>query len=156
MEQITQWATTVCIVAVACSLIEILAPSGEASKMINFVLGLFLVVAVLLPVGNSLKSGELRLDNIEFSQNSTTLPEKTADLTITVGESAVENLIINALQQEKIEYKKITVNMDSSTGDSIDIIRAEICVDKSYRNKLVQVQSMVEENTGIKPTVYVG
>ena len=52
--------------------------------------------------------------------------------------------------------KKITVNMDSSTGESIDIIRAEILVDKSYRNKLIQVQDVVEKNTGIKPDVYVG
>lgn len=156
MEQITQWATAICIVAVACSLIEMLAPSSEASKMMNFVLGLFLIVAVLLPVANSLKSGDFSFDKINLIQKNTDLPKCTDDLTINVGKTSIENLIKEALRKEKIGYKKITVNMDSSTGESIDIIRAEILVDKSYRNKLIQVQDVVEKNTGIKPDVYVG
>ena len=106
MEQITQWATAICIVAVACSLIEMLAPSSEASKMMNFVLGLFLIVAVLLPVANSLKSGDFSFDKINLIQKNTDLPKCTDDLTyeILIGLGKFEELektdLINAVAKE--------------------------------------------------------
>lgn len=156
MEEITQWANAVCAVAVVCSIIELVAPKGEINKMINFILGLFLVVSVLFPVANSLKLDNFRIDDTQNYSQNFTFQEDTDNLTIQVGKSAIEKLIANALDQQNINYKKIIVNMDSSTGDSIDIIRAEIYVDKSYRNNLIQVQDIVEKSIGIKPSVYVG
>lgn len=156
MEEITQWANAVCVVAVVCSIIELVAPKGEINKMINFILGLFLVVSVLFPVANSLKLDNFRIDKMENYSQNFTFQMDTDNLTIQVGKSAIEKLIANALDQQNINYKKIIVNMDSSTGDSIDIIRAEIYVDKSYRNNLIRVQDIVEKSIGIKPSVYVG
>ncbi|MEF2920045.1 MAG: stage III sporulation protein AF [Acutalibacteraceae bacterium] len=156
MEEITQWANAVCVVAVVCSIIELVAPKGEINKMINFILGLFLVVSVLFPVANSLKLDNFRIDKMENYSQNFTFQKDTDNLTIQVGKSAIEKLIANALDQQNINYKKIIVNMDSSTGNSIDIIRAEIYVDKSYRNNLIQVQDIVEKSIGIKPSVYVG
>lgn len=156
MEEITQWANAVCAVAVVCSIIELVAPKGEINKMINFILGLFLVVSVLFPVANSLKLDNFRIDKMENYSQNFTFQKDTDNLTIQVGKSAIEKLIANALDQQNINYKKIIVNMDSSTGNSIDIIRAEIYVDKSYRNNLIQVQDIVEKSIGIKPSVYVG
>lgn len=156
MEEITQWANAVCVVAVVCSIIELVAPKGEINKMINFILGLFLVVSVLFPVANSLKLDNFRIDKMENYSQNFTFQMDTDNLTIQVGKSAIEKLIANALDQQNINYKKIIVNMDSSTGDSIDIIRAEIYVDKSYRNNLIRVQDIVEKSIGIKPSIYVG
>lgn len=156
MEEITQWANAVCAVAVVCSIIELVAPKGEINKMINFMLGLFLVVSVLFPVANSLKLDNFRIDKMENYSQNFTFQKDTDNLTIQVGKSAIEKLIANALDQQNINYKKIIVNMDSSTGNSIDIIRAEIYVDKSYLNNLIQVQDIVEKSIGIKPSVYVG
>ena len=46
--------------------------------------------------------------------------------------------------------------MDSSNGNSIDIIRAKIYVENSYRNQIIDIQNIVKEKTGITPDVIVG
>lgn len=156
MSAITSWAGAVCAVAVICTLYDMLVPEGNTSKMLNFVLGMFLVVAILIPFANILKSGDFNFKDIEYNSQSFTLTEESDDLTLSVGKSTVEKIIAEALQEKEISYKKIVVDMDSSNGNSIDIIRAEIHVTSDYRNQLIDIQNTVKEKTGITPDVIVG
>ena len=55
MDGLTSWAGAVCTVAVVCALFEMLAPQGSVVKMLNFVLGLFLVVAIIGPFARNIK-----------------------------------------------------------------------------------------------------
>lgn len=156
MEGLTSWATAVCAVAVICTLFEMLAPSGNVSKMLHFVLGLFLVVAVLVPLASIINSDSLNFDSIEFKEEDFTLSEQVGNLTIASGKSAIEKLVAQCMEEKEIPYKKITVSMDSSNGNSIDIIRVEIYVSSEYRNSLMEIQNAVKEKAGITPDVYVG
>lgn len=156
MQEITLWANAVCAVAIVCAIFEMLAPDGNVSKMLNFVLGLFLVVAVLVPFANLIKSGVIEPDKIDIEQEEFTFYEQVGDLTIACGKSVIKNVVADCLKEKEIEYKKIQVSMDSSTGESIDIIRVEIYVSTAYRNQLTEIQNIVKEKTGITPDVYVG
>lgn len=156
MQEITIWTNAVCVVAIVCAVFEILEPEGSISKMLNFVLGLFLVVSIFVPFSNLIKSGSIDLDNIGIKEQEFSIPNKTEDLTIAYGKSAIENLVTNCLSEKGIDCKKIEVDMDSSTGYSIDIIRVKIYVSTMYRNQLVEIQNIVKEKTGITPDVYVG
>lgn len=156
MQEITLWTNVVCVVTIVCSIFEMLEPKGNVSKMLNFVLGLFLVVAVFVPFANFIKSGVIEPDNIDIKKQDFTLYEQVGDLTIACGKSTIENLVADCLKEKEIEYKKIQVSMDSSTGYSIDIIRVKIYVSTTYRNQLAEIKSIVSEKTGITPDVYVG
>lgn len=156
MSAITSWATAVCVVAVICSLYDMLVPEGNTSKMLNFVLGMFLIVAILIPFANIVKSESFNFQNIEFNSEEFTLSEDNDDLTIAIGKSTVEKIISDSLKEKDISYKKIVIDMDSSNGNSIDIIRAKIYVGSDYRNQLIDIQNIVKEKTGITPDVIVG
>ncbi len=156
MTAITSWATAVCTVAVICSLYDILVPEGNTSKMLNFVLGMFLIVAILIPFVNIIKSDSFSLKDVKFISEEFTLSDNNTDLTITLGKSTVEKIIADCLKEKDITYKKIVVSMDSSNGNSIDIIRADIYVENKYRNQLIDIQNTVKEKTGITPDVIVG
>ena len=124
--------------------------------MLSFVLGMFLIVAILIPFVNILKSNPFDFKEIEYNSNSFTLSGENDDLTLSVGKSTVERIIASTLDEKAIDYKKIVVDMDSSNGNSIDIIRAEIYVASNYRNQLIDIQNTVKEKTGITPDVIVG
>lgn len=156
MSAITSWATAVCIVAVICSLYDMLIPDGNTSKMLDFVLGMFLIVAILIPFVNIVKSEPLNFKNIEFNSKDFTMSTENEDLIIDVGKSTVEKIISDSLKEKNISYKKIVIDMDSSNGNSIDIIRAKIYVENSYRNQIIDIQNIVKEKTGITPDVIVG
>ena len=85
MSAITSWATAVCIVAVICSLYDMLIPDGNTSKMLDFVLGMFLIVAILIPFVNIVKSEPLNFKNIEFNSKDFTMSTENEDLIIDVG-----------------------------------------------------------------------
>lgn len=156
MSAITSWATAVCIVAVICSLYDMLIPDGNTSKMLDFVLGMFLIVAILIPFVNIVKSEPLNFKNIEFNSKDFTMSTENEDLIVDVGKSTVEKIISDSLKEKNISYKKIVIDMDSSNGNSIDIIRAKIYVENSYRNQIIDIQNIVKEKTGITPDVIVG
>lgn len=156
MSAITSWATAVCIVAVICSLYDMLIPDGNTSKMLDFVLGMFLIVAILIPFVNIVKSEPLNFKNIEFNSKDFTMSTENEDLIIDVGKSTVEKIISDSLKEKNISYKKIVIDMDSSNGNSIDIIRAKIYIENSYRNQIIDIQNIVKEKTGITPDVIVG
>lgn len=156
MNAITSWAASVCIVAVICAIYDMLVPEGNTSKMLNFVLGMFLIVAILIPFVNIVKSEPLNFKNIEFNSEEFTLSEENNNLTLAVGKSTVEKIISDSLKEKDIIYKKIVVDMDSSNGNSIDIIRAKIYVESDYRNQIIDIQRIVQEKTGITPDVVVG
>lgn len=156
MTAITSWATTICVVAVICSLYDMVMPEGNTSKMLDFVLGMFLIVAILIPFVDIIKSDSFNIKEIKFTSEEFRLSEDNTNLTITLGKSAVEKIIADCLNEMDITYKKITIAMDSSNGNSIDIIRADIYVDSKYRNQLIEIQSTVKEKTGITPDVIVG
>lgn len=156
MSVISSWATSVCTVAIICALFDMLVPEGNTTKMLNFVLGTFLVVAIIIPFVDIVKSGSFKVDDIRFDDSNYTLTQQNEDLTLEVGKSTIENIIAKVLQEKNIAYKKIVINMDSSTNKSIDIIRAEIYINSTNRNRLVEIQSIVKEQTGITPDVIVG
>lgn len=156
MNIISSWAASVCIVSIICALFDMLVPEGNTTKMLNFVLGTFLVVAIVIPFVDIVKFGSFKVDDIKFDDSNYTLTQQNDDLTLEVGKSTIERIITKVLQQKNIAYKKIIINMDSSTNKSIDIIRAEIHINSTDRNRLVEIQSIVKEQTGITPEVIVG
>lgn len=156
MSVISSWAASVCTVAIICALFDMLVPEGNTTKMLNFVLGTFLVVAIIIPFVDIVKSGSFKVDDIRFDDSNYTLTQQNEDLTLEVGKSTIENIIAKVLQEKNIAYKKIVINMDSSTNKSIDIIRAEIYINSTNRNRLVEIQSIVKEQTGITPELIVG
>lgn len=156
MGGLTSWAGAVCTVAVVCALFEMLAPQGSILKILNFVLGLFLAVAIIVPFANMLNSDNLSFKDIEFNQESFQLPQCSDDLTVAIGKDAVKNIIAKVLDEKAIPYKKIEINMDSSNGTSIDMIMADIYISGKERDKLPEIQKTVKEKTGITPNVFVG
>lgn len=156
MNELSSWAVSVCTVAVICSLVEMLAPEGSLSKLLNFVLGLFLVVSVLLPFVKIIQNGELKLSKLEIQQQTPKFESDVDNLTIAYGKSAVEKIIESCLSQNDIPYQKISISMDSSTGNSIDIIKADVYVGAEYRNRFQEIQDIIKQSTGITPNIYVG
>ena len=153
MEEIIKWANIVCTVAVICSLCEMIIPQGNLSKAFYFVLGIFLIVSVLIPFSDMIKN--FHIESVFREENKVVGAEITAvdDLSIAYGKSVIEDIVADTLQENHLPYEKIEINMDSSQGKSIDIIRAEIYVGAEEQNRLEEYRTAVKEKTGIIPSI---
>ena len=155
MAELTEWAGAVCAAAVICAVSEILLPDGSVAKTVKFVLGLFLIVSVMLPLVNMLRSCTFDFKNIKIPESKTDIVQKTDNLSMTYGKSIIQKLVTDCLDENSIRYEKTDVIMDSSDGKSIDIIRVCIYIRADERNSLAEIQRLVKEKTGITPDVYV-
>ena len=49
MNAVYQWATVVCLAAIVGAMIELITPIGRMEKMVRFVLGAFMICAMIAP-----------------------------------------------------------------------------------------------------------
>ena len=152
MQEATTWANTICIVVVICALCEMMLPQGNVAKAFHFVLGMFLIVAILVPFSDMVKSGLHFKEKFSLSDNDVRLSGMD-DLSIAYGKSVIENLVAETLEENQMTYKKITVTMDSSEGKCIDMIKVDICTDMTEQSRWKEYQRCVKEKTGIVPVV---
>ncbi len=152
MKEMLTWADMLCTVAVICALCEIMIPQGNIARMFHFVLGMFLIVAILVPFSKMVKSGMDFKEDFSFAENQTSL-SGMEDLSIAYGKRAVENIIAETLQENHLSYKKITVTMDSSQGNCIDMIEVTICTEITEKNRWKSYQQCIKEKTGITPFI---
>ena len=50
MNYVREWAAIICFASVACTMLELLSPSGKMEKMMRFVFGAFMICAMITPL----------------------------------------------------------------------------------------------------------
>ena len=69
MEQVRQWVFTICCGAMLCGIVSVLIPSKGMEKLMNMVLGLFMLCCFLLPAGMGLELPAPDLAGAESDRN---------------------------------------------------------------------------------------
>lgn len=156
METITQWAILICLAAVACVLLELFSPKGVMEKNMRFVLGLFMLCAVVFPLRNGLQV-DLQLPSIStrvFDLDERGFEEKTNEQIIALGEMQIQELAKACLEKMNIQYKKIDVNMDTGQDNSISIVLVTVTIDIKDKDKKAMIKQTLENELGADVKVY--
>ncbi len=153
MTQVSTWANTICTVAVLCALCEMIIPQGNVAKVLHFVLGMFLIIAILIPLSEAVHTKIDFKKDIAMTEEDNLRISAMDDLSIAYGKEVIENLIAETLEENNLTYQKIAVTMDSSGGSRIDMIKVTIYTDISERNRWKEYQQCIKEKTGIEPAI---
>lgn len=153
MADIRQWSAVLCICAVICAIIEIMAPGGNMDKILKTVLSGFVLCALIVP----LKNIDLSLDfSIQYDRE---LPvqEETQQLlqeqTITLAQHKIKLLVQAELDKINVVPENIEIFTDNSDISSISIITIEVTVKENYSNKAEMIKSCIEQALGLNVTV---
>ena len=150
---------TICLVSILCTLLEILFPQGKMEKIFRVVLGVFLLCALLVPFGSTLK-------NINFDAKKTENFIKDKDkikfkstVDDQVKASAEKNLrasIEKILAAKGIKSEKINIFMDTTADNCISIGKIEVFLPKGDESKRDTVKNDLEKILELKIDVVVG
>ncbi len=130
MDGIRAWSGAVCLAALGCTALQVLAPSGSLGKVFRLSVHTFFICCMVLPL---LKTGALAALDIA------SLPEPVVSELVndTVNEQlqkqvreAVEEYTAAALSERGAAAKKIEVTTDISHEGCIYIQHVTITVDK--------------------------
>lgn len=150
------FAASICFSAIACSILELLVPSGKIEKTVRFVFGAFMVCALIIPICNIAgkidlnfkKYGELKVEN-KFKRKVDKQMKKAVN-------EKVESLIKESLKEKGIEIIKVEVFTDTNEDNSISINKVRIYIKKGDEIVSKQIKKQVEKKLGIKAEVVMG
>ena len=130
MDGIRAWSGAVCLAALGCTALQLLAPAGSLGKVFRLSVHTFFICCMVLPL---LKTGATAMLDVS------SLPEPVVSELVsdTVNEQlqrqvceAVESYTASAFAERDITAKKIEVTTDISDEGCIYIQHVTITVDK--------------------------
>ena len=143
----------VCVCCVVCSMLSMLAPFGRTKKIINLILGFFLISSMIVPlvsifaeskIGVSLHSSsqDYYSDNKEYEKM---VLQKTAENLV----DAANNLLL----AENIKADNIKITLKKTDNNSIYISSVNIYINKAYTNRAQDIVKIITTNMCKEPEI---
>lgn len=155
MNGVIQWATVVCLAAVVGAMVELVTPSGRMEKMVRFVLGAFMICAIITPLtGTAFKiTFDFSATSSQNQEAMDSFQQQLDQQTLQVAAGNIKALAQEALQEEGITPQKIEVFMDTSDKDSISITNLMVSLDQSEEGSRVKARQILESKLGLPTEV---
>ena len=154
MSAVREWASVICMAALAAALLQSLAPNGAMERMAKFVIGAFVICAVILPLSKAVPKFSLNIKSSTEGVSSNTEFGSTVDSQIKVAaHRSISNLITAQLKSMNVRCKNVTVNMDTDANGRISINKVIVTIGKENAADLQRVSASLEKTLGLKTEV---
>ena len=156
MNGVNTWSTLICCASIACILVEFLLPPGKVSKVMNMIIGVFMLSVIITPLAEGKNMFKFDFDKIKNDSNL----ESKFDFLNKVN-SQMENLIEDnmigivsgVLKDSGIPFKKIEIFMDKNQDNNISINKCKVYIDQNDENLKEKIKNEVEGKLKIKTEV---
>ncbi len=156
MNALRSAAVIVCICCIACSIISLVAPPGKMKKIVNLVLGMFMICSMIIPVVGLFDSfsADFELDESTVEYNT-----DTSDVynQLVLNQTA-DNLVIaanNLLQSEGISAENIEIGLKKSDNNSIYISMINIYISRQDENRAQEITKIISSNMSKEPVIII-
>ncbi|MCL2487954.1 MAG: hypothetical protein FWE80_04655 [Oscillospiraceae bacterium] len=154
MDAIRAWAATLCLSAIACSLIQLLTPKEGSGKIMRLLIAAFFLCAVLSPLA--------AFHLIDFTFPITADYDRSEQLEIRLQEQIEKQLqpaLLKTVNEALINYhfsaKKAGAKMDRSEDGGIYISHIEVYLDKQDRQYCATAAQILSHRFGQEVTVFI-
>lgn len=152
MDTIRQWAAVICIVLILTAVLAMLIPHSKSEKVMQFSLGLFFILCLLLPFSKRLPDFDLAAYAAD-AVDTTRIEEQMREQIIDLSEANLRRVVEQVLEEEGYTAKKIETNINISEDDSISITKIILELDDDDQKNVQSVRGLVEEKLGIETQV---
>ena len=145
---------SLCCALVVCSLVRLIAPSGNTSKIMSFVMSIFALCCLVSPIVSGIKDFDINEVKMSETQLSDKMFSELCDEQVlsTTGEY-INSYTTNILMESDITPNKITTVMGINKNRGIYIREMNIYINKKYHNKIGEIKEIVSSFAGIQPEV---
>lgn len=144
MESIRTWSTAVCLAALGCAALQLLAPKAGAGKLFRLVTATFFLCALLAPLLTLPSWRRLDFRDVPDAVTAELLADTVRQQAERQIQEAARALTEEALAERGACAEKIEVNTDISEQDGIYIQQIVVTVDK----QTVPIAKLVGEVIG--------
>lgn len=157
MSSIQGWAVSLALAAVCGTVLELISPSGTMEKMVRFVLGAFMICALIVPVAEN--AGKI---SFEFQSETpreealSEFKEQTENQALALAAENITFLAGQVLENNRITPQKIEVIMDTSDKGNISFIRLYVRLSAEDEERKQEVKELLEKELGLETEIQIG
>ncbi len=149
-------AVIVCVCCIACSIISLVAPLGKMKKIMNLILGMFLLCSMVIPVVGLFDSFP---SDFKFDESVSQYSDNTDDAyNQMVLNKTADNLVLaadNLLKNEGITADNIELALKKTDNDSIYISSVVIYISEQYSHRAQEITKIIASNMSKEPVIIV-
>lgn len=151
MNAVYQWATVVCLSAIVGAMIELITPIGRMEKMVRFVLGAFMICAMIAPfTSTAIKiTFDLPTEHTIQQENTAIFQQELDRQILNVAADNIRALAVEELGKDQIVPQKIEVNMDTSDKENISITNVVVYLEEDQKENQRKARQALEEGLGL-------
>ncbi|HHV51284.1 MAG TPA: hypothetical protein GXX54_06210 [Clostridiales bacterium] len=153
MSGITQWAAALCVAAIGCTALQILAPKKGMGNIFKLIIAAFFLCVMISPLLAGRSILNLDFNDISSEISADAIQIRVAEQFKNQVTSAVKAKMEQVFKNYGIVLTKVEVNMDIRESQSIYINNVVLYLDKQSRLKAIQAKQLAEEILGIEVTV---
>lgn len=146
MNEIRAWSAAVCMAALGCSAIRLLAPKAGSGKLFSLITASFFLCALALPLLNITALPELEIDLLPSDVVTELLEERVTEQLTEQVEKATVAFVDEAMAARNITSKKVEVITDTSESGGIYMKQIAIYVDKQSVPIAAVVREVLEKS----------
>ncbi|MFU0833313.1 MAG: Stage III sporulation protein AF [Oscillospiraceae bacterium] len=154
MSGIREWATVICLAALSAAMLQSLVPNGSMERMAKFVIGAFIICALILPISKV----ALQINAVLKMEGQPAEENKMLNSTVNkqfeeAARQSITNLVQAELKRMGIICKNVQVIMDTDENGSISINKVIVTLNGDEVSGHAGVSSALEKTLGIQTEV---
>lgn len=153
MDAVKSWAAMLCVVAVGCALVQMLAPREGMGKILKLIIAAFFLCCMVSPLLSLKSLTGLNLDMLPDEVSADLLQERVNEQLKRQMEAAVEKVADNTLKNYGITAEKVTVQTDTSEEGGIYIRQVILYLNSQNIQKALTARQVMEQQLGVDVSV---
>lgn len=144
----------ICSSAIICTILSNFVNDSGTKKILNLVLGAFIICSLIVPVKNAIGGFNVNIDEYQSSQELTsTADEAYSGEIISLTQQNLEQTVKDLLKQNGIEINRAKIILALSDENSIIISSVSIYISKEYTQYTEKIYEIVYDNFTVAPII---
>ena len=154
MSGVKEWATVICLAALSAAMLQSLMPNGPMERMAKFVIGAFILCALIAPISKAVPQIRVGMESENSSAAENDALSSTVDQQLQdAAQQSITTLVRSELKQMGINCKNVQVKMDTKEDGSISINKVIVTVDGKTVPGHAGLSSALGKKLGIQTEV---
>lgn len=147
MTAISSWAVVICIAAVICGVLELLAPSSRMNGILRFVFGGFMLCAIIIPLSEI----DLDLSTIPPVEDITSsMTDSANEQSVDYLKKSIAELVEKNLAEIPVEAKEISIDMDIDEDNCINMITVRLKISAKDLHLSQEIENKISGELGLE------
>ena len=156
MNSIAYIAAVICAVSIASSVIYVILPKSNTKRVMNTIIGVFLLCSLIVPIKNAVLNFDLKIDLPKLEKGVTASADEAYGKALyKKAESILESSVESYLLSKGYKIKGANVKLNKDNPEGLYIERISIYINKSDIPEADNIISLTENKFEKTPELMV-